>query len=140
MNISKDRWLNFKQNLPTLIYLSIVQTWLNFNYPVFIRLGNPLSILITVLLSILCIAIYTYVFVYPENLSRQMNLEFLDDFPNPIFAKNLFNFLYFGLGYLFYLYLCSKNFYNVDGIWYVVWYVHYVVTFILIYRAVNRKN
>ena len=139
MHISKDCWLNFKQNLPTLIYLSIAQTWLNFNYPIFIRVGSPLYIFVTALISIACIAIYTYLFMYPETLSSQMNLEFLDDVPNPILVKNIFKFLYFGLGYLFYLYLCSTNFHNVDGIWYVIWYVHYTVTFVLVYRAVTRR-
>ena len=140
MHISKNRWLNFKQNLPSLIFLSIVQIWLNFNYPVFIRLGHPWSILLAILSSIACIFVYVYAFAYPETFSRQMNLAFLDDLPNPTLIKNIFVYLYFGLGYLFYLYVCSINFHNVDGRWYVIWYAHFVIAFVLIYRAVKRSD
>ena len=141
MNIFTDRRLNIKHNLNAIIYLSIVQTWLNFNYPALIRGGSILDIGFTSFASIACVFLYLYVFMFPEIYLPLVNLEFLDDFPNPNFVKRLFKLLLFVVSNATYLYLCSINYHGVQNIYYLLWYIHCVATFTLIYRAaIKNKN
>ena len=72
MDIINVYWPKLKQNLPALIYLCIVQTWINFNFPAFVRigenLGSPLSIVIGGIANLIFIFMYIYVFAFPIKL------------------------------------------------------------------------
>lgn len=141
MNIFKNCWFPFKQNLPTILYLSFVQTWLNFNYPAIIKLGSSLTLLSSAVISIVCIIVYTYVFLFPEKYAPLVNLKFLDDFPDPILYKGIFIGLLLFVFNSTYLYLWYIDYHHASDAWYVVWYAHYVITLMLMYRAVkNYKN
>ena len=45
MNIFEGRWDQFKQELFSILFLSLLQIWWSFNCPIFVRLGTPLRLL-----------------------------------------------------------------------------------------------
>lgn len=138
MNIFKDRWPQFKEEWPTLAYLTVVQIWLSFNWPVFVRLGSPFNIVVPVLVSIACTIFHTYVLLFPECLVRQMSLEFFDDFPDPVFFKRMHRAFMVAIFHLVYLYMWYIDCYRMPTIWYFVSYVYSVITYMLIYNAVKK--
>ena len=141
MDIFKGHWPQFKQESTALIYLFIVQTYLNFNYPAFIKLGSPLNICWAVTSSIACALIYLYVFLFPENYAYLINLEFFDDFPDPILIKNIFKGLMFLVANSTYLYLWHINYFDASNVWYAAWYLHNAIALTLVYKAVKKyKN
>jgi hypothetical protein len=139
MNIFQGRWCQFKQELPALLYLAIVQTWLNFNFPAFNGREGFFSVVILTLLSILCILVYSYAFIFPENYAQIINLGFFDDAPDPLFVKDVFRGLMCILFNSVFFYMWYVNYYRVSDIWYVVSYIHFIVTAALIYRAAKNR-
>ncbi len=140
MNTFKGRWPQFKQELSALIYLAIVQTWLYFNLPVFIRLGSPLSVIVAAMASVISMVIYLYVFLFPENYAPLINVEFLDDFPEPALAKNIFRGMMLIVFHVTCLYAWYGGYHGMSNAWYAISYVHCVISFILIYKTAERYN
>jgi hypothetical protein len=139
MTILQGCWRQFKQELPALLYLSIVQTWLNFNFPAFNGLESSFNVAAVILLSILCILVYSYAFIFPENYAQIINLGFFDDAPDPLFVKDVFRGLMCILFNSVFFYMWYVNYYRVSDIWYVVSYIHFIVTAALIYRAAKNR-
>lgn len=141
MNIDGKRRARFKQNLLAILYLSVIQTWLNFNFPAFTQLGSPLSDLLKVIMSIMFIFGYIMILVFPHDHVRSINLEFLDDFPDPILFKNIFKVLMLIVANATFIYLWYTDFHRVPSKWYFIWYVHSVIALFIIHRSVRSyKN
>jgi hypothetical protein len=89
MNITEKHLAKFKQELIPIACLSIIQVWWSFKYPVYIRLGTPWSIIVTILVSIIGIMNAVYTFSHIEELSPLFfNLKALDGMPyESIFKK-----------------------------------------------------
>lgn len=138
VNTDKSRYFLFKQKLPILIYLSIIQTWLNFNFPAFIRLGSQCDIPMKVMISIAVMLIYLTILIFPEHYSSLINLAFLDDFPNPHLFKHIFRGLMLLAFHALYLYFWYIDYHQVSNTWYVILYAHYIIKFILIYQLICK--
>lgn len=118
-----------------VIYLAISQVWLNFNYPAFMRLGSPFNIIVPTILTILCFNVYFIVYKFPHSFFSLFT--FLNDFP-PMYKK-LFIILFVAYIHVLFLYIWHKDYYAATSLFYFVLYVHCLVTFILINRAIAQK-
>lgn len=131
---------NSKQlkKVAALLYLSTIQTWLNFNYPAFVKLGSPLNFIASTFVSIICIFVYLYIFLYGKNfISKIVNLKFLDDFPDSMFFKNIFIVGMLIIFHTIYFYMWQTH-YNISNVWPIICYLHCILTFLLIY-IVHKK-
>lgn len=150
MDIVKNRWPQFKQELLTFIYLSTIQVWINFNFPTFIKQVHPFNIIIPTLLSIICISIYLLILIFPETLSfiiddtlnsAEYLLSSASQTSNPLLFKRIYIGFLVVLFHAVYLYNWHRNYYGLPNIWYIILYVHSISIFILIYKAFQRyKN
>lgn len=141
MNIFKGRWPQLIQNLSTIIYLSIVQIWLNFNFPAHSRLGSPWNIIVGIMASIACLLAYISVFAFPEKYVTLFNLEFFDDSSNPILFKRIFTGFMLAVFHITSLYLWHIDYYGLTNTWYIILYANNSTALILLYRAIKRyKN
>lgn len=130
-------WIQCKKELPIFVYLSVIQIWLNFNFPAFNRLGSPV---VQVLLSIVSVGVYLHVILFTERYVKYIDMSFLDDFPDPALVKNIFKAGMLFVLHVSYLYLWLINFYGVASIWYLILYVHWAITFLLLYNAISSKR
>ena len=138
MNIFKGRWPQFKQELPTILYLLIIQIWLNFNCPFVRWFPYPWNLIVASALCVICAFLYIYNFVFPEKYAPLVNLEFLDDFPNPTFFKKLFWAWKLFVATVVYLFMWKKDYWHMSFAWYLLCYLHYIVTIFLMYKAIKR--
>lgn len=135
MNRSRDHWAQLKKEFPSLMYLLIVQTWLNFNFPAFTRLGSPINTLFSIAISIISCVVYLHVFLFPENYAPQLHLQFLDLFPDPAFYKNIFRTGMILVFHFAFLYMWHTDYYGISALWYLILYLHSTISFILMYNA-----
>ena len=140
MNEFKNYWPRFKQELPVLLYFFIVQTSLNFNFPTFVKLGSPWNIVVPVFSSIVCAIMYTIVLLFPQNIARQINLEFLGDFHDPAFFKSIYRWSIVLLFHIICLFMWYIDYHRAPTMWYFIWYVHTVIAYILIYRVAKTYS
>ena len=134
--------IRLKRELPSLIYLSIVQTYLNFTFPVFIRLGKPLNLIIPLALSIFCIFIYVYLLGFSKGLVGFHHQEHFDNAPTEIRDKLKIyeNIWLIIIAHLMLLYTWYYNIYNIHSIFYLIYYLHSFITILLIGRAVKGSQ
>ncbi len=140
MNIFEGRWDQFKQELFSILFLSFLQIWWSFNCPIFVRLGAPLSTIVSTSLSIVGIFLCFLIFVFPEKYVPRINLEWLDDAPNSLLLKEIFKIimiLVFHLGLFYFWYI---DFYRMPDIFYAISYVHCVIAFMLMTNALDSYN
>ena len=140
-NIFKEHWPLCKRELPALIFLCIVQTVLNFNFPLYMRLVSPLNIVVAATVSIACMLMCFYIFSSPEKYTPLFEVEFLDDFPNQAFFKNIFRSGMLVIYHATFFYMWYLDYHHVYNMWYAIWYAHMITFFILLHRAAGRyKN
>lgn len=140
MNIFEGRLSQLKQELLPLLYLSLVQIWWNFNFPAFVRLGNPLSYIVSVSMSIISTLAFISVFLFPEKYAPSFNFEYLDAAPNASILKKIHSIwliivINFSMFFLWY-----KDFYGMSNTYYILCYTHWIITFVLIAQAIDRYN
>jgi hypothetical protein len=142
MNKLEDLWPKFKQELPSILYLCSTQILLNFNFPVFVRLGFPLSIIAATILSIMAIFVYIYVFLFADKFAPSFNLEYLDDAPTHVrdILKKIERVGLIVIAHLAMLFSWYYNIYGISNIYYAIYYVHFVTAFVLIARAIKRSQ
>ncbi|KKR97318.1 MAG: hypothetical protein UU47_C0001G0091 [candidate division TM6 bacterium GW2011_GWE2_41_16] len=140
-SIFKDSLVRFKQELPTIILLIALQTLMNFTFPwIFVKASHSLDVLIKVLMSIACACVYTYTIVFPETIRLQINLNFFDHYPNPVFVKRLYKLLMFIMFSLSFVYLWWVNYYHIPAFWYTILYLYSITMIALFYSAVQKRT
>lgn len=142
MNKSEKRWLNFKHELPSVLYLCIIQIVLNFTFPPFSRLEFHLSTIFPTILSITTTCCYFYTFLYADKFISSINLEYLDEAPDNLkyIFKNMERIGFIVIIHLGMFLAWYYNIHNISGIYYIIYYLHSLVACILIYRAVKRSE
>ena len=140
MNILKDRWPQFKQELPTFLYLSILQIWINFNFPPLVRLPSPWNIVVPILLSVFCVVSYLFILAFPDAVSFIIDdiLSLANQTPNPVLFKRLYIAFLALIYHAMYFFMWYKNYYGMSNSWYIILYVFYATIFVLLYRAIAR--
>ena len=141
MNIPQERIAKFKQELGSILFLSAIQIWLSVNFPAFVRLGPPLSTIVSLSISVSTIIAYIFVFSYADTYAPRFNLEYLDDAPGPYghILKNLHRIGLITLAFTNMLYFWYTDYYGMSNILYAVMYGHWIITFMLMARAINRR-
>jgi hypothetical protein len=138
MNISKERWLQLKQELPTLIFFCVFQLWFSLTYPPVEHEGLLLKYVCASALTILVACSYAYAFLFPEAFIRFINLEFFDDYPNPGLVKNSFKMSMFVIMHILYGYVWYTNIYRRAQSWYILCYGVFVIMLVLTCEAFRR--
>jgi hypothetical protein len=135
MNISAERWTNFKQELPAILILSIMQVWMVFNFPsYYARLGSPWSTLFMVAISFIGIVCISFIFVFSERVVR-----FSYKSPVDYLLKNMSFACFFAMMNISILIAWYKDFYDMPNTYYVIFYGYYLLFFVLLARASNRN-
>ena len=78
--------------------------------------------------------------MFPEKYVPQINLEWLDDAPNSLLLKEIFKIimiLVFHLGLFYFWYI---DFYGMPDIFYAISYVHCIIAFMLMAKALDSYN
>lgn len=143
MNIFKARWPQLKQELPTFLYLSIFQLWINFNFPSFVKLATPWNIMVPIVMSVFCILLYFFIFAFPEVTSPMVDdaLRFADFTANPAFFKRIYVGFFLLMYHVMYFFMWYKNYYGMSDRWYIILYGYTIIVWVLMYRAIARyKN
>jgi len=140
MKISETILSQFRPEILPLLYFSIFQTWLIFNFPTFIRLGAPLSTIVSISLSILGILIYISIIIFPEKYVPSYNANFLDSAPNAPIFKRAYNIVRISISISIMLYVWYSDYYRMPNIDYVILYAHYGIVYAFIVRAMERYN
>jgi hypothetical protein len=142
MNFFQKHLSKFKQELASIVFLSAIQVWLNFNFPAFVRLGTPLSTIVSLSISVFSVLVYVYVFLYADTYVPRFNLAYLDDAPEPYrnTLKNLHRIGLITLALVSIVYLWYRDYYRMSNIWYVIMYAHQLLAFMLMVRAINRRT
>lgn len=139
MYISKAHWRQVKKQLPILIFVILIQTWLIFNFPAFVFLGSPFDGALKLLTSIGCAFVYMYIIIYPEKLAPLATLDFLDSFPNRKKWKRVFKILMVAMIFATFWYLKHVNYYHMQSMWYGILYLSLLIPSILLYSVVGRS-
>lgn len=138
----ENRWIRFKRELPSLIYLCIIQTYLNFTFPVFVRLGKPLNIFYPAFLSLLCIFIEIYFFVFEDKLFTIITQEHYDNAPMPLRdnLKKAERFFLIIVLQIVFFFLWYYDFYKMHSVYYFIYYFHGIIGIYLMVRAIKRSQ
>lgn len=138
MNINQRHWPYLKQYTLLLIGLCFIQIILNFYFPPFAKLGRW-SLLVKITTSLAVISFYAMIAMFPESYARQSNLEFFDDFPDPVLVKKLFRVWKIILCAMLSLYFWHIKFYRLPTFWYFILFINFVVSDIILYLMLRRK-
>lgn len=131
------RWAYVKQELLPLLYLSFVQTWWNFESPVFSRLGTPWNVISSIIITIMCLVIYMHVVVNPAKYTAVFNFEHVN---GPQWYKDALQISRIATFNLVFFFVWYKNLYGTSNLHYAFCYVHCLLVFFLLARAVNREQ
>lgn len=141
MNILKERWPQIKQEAFPLFYLCLVNTWLSFQCPLFLKsAGGFSSTIASILVSIIGILCSIYIFVFPEKCAPSINFEHLDNFPYGNILKIIQRGIFIAAMVVTMLFAWYTDFYGMSNTHYVLWYGHWVISFVLIIQAMDRYN
>jgi len=139
-NFYGARWSEFKHEIFPLLYLAIVQTWFNFKFPLFVRLGMPLSVIVCAIMSMSIIFCYCTIFLFPEIYAPHYNLEWLDDSPDPEFFKEIYTFCLRIIIWGGFFYFWYTDYYGMSNVNYVFLFVHWFITYMFMVRIMHRYN
>jgi|GEM_PF-3164201 len=141
MNILQTRWSKFKQEFFTILFVSLIQIWFNFKFPAFIKLGTPLSTIVSVSCSIFTTLTCIVVFSMADQYLPQFNLKGFDTAPEEYREKlkSALRISLFVSYHLIFLYIWWYDYYNMPSFYYVLFYVYCVIVFSLMARAITRQ-
>ncbi len=140
MNIFKERRSTLVNELPSIVYLSVVQLWWNFNWPSYVRLGYPLSLIVGIALSILMVPLIVDMFTDIESYSDMFSLKFLDDEQHPEMIKKIFHMCMLIIFNGWFLYLYHIDFFGMSHWYYLLFMLHCKIWIVLLYRAYKRNR
>lgn len=131
--------IGVKHNIVEIVSLSIIQVWFSFWFPVYTRLGAPLNLIASSLVSIVGIACIIYLFSCPQEMIFSLfHLRSLEDIPRKERYRSIsimWSFVVFHVVMLFIWYVdaCAMN-----GIYYLIFYFYWILLLFLLYRASNK--
>lgn len=137
-NAFKERLPKFKQELPSIIFISAIQIWWCFNYPLYTRLGTPWNTLLGVGLSIVGIIACIYIFTFADKMASVFNFDSLAKYPYSDMLKKVIKIyliacFHFGIFIIWY-----NDFCHLPHLYYVLSYINFLIIFVLFLRAMNR--
>ena len=133
-------WSLYKYELFPLLYLLIIQTWVTFNFPAFIRLGNPWYWIVSTSLSLFGIITYIFLILFPERLARSYNASFLDEAPDASTFKKIYNAIRLLIAIAITLYIWHIDYYRMSNIHYIILFTHYIIVYLFIMQRMKRYN
>ena len=140
MNISEEHLSKFRQELPTIIFISTIHVWLCFNFPAYMRLGFPWSTIVAVAMSIFGITAYVIMFSSPRKFVSCLNFDQIDEtlFGGRILKKIMPIWIII-VYHVTMLVMWYRNFYHMPSIYYAILYIYSVAIYILLFKAASRK-
>ncbi len=140
MIISHEYYDKFKQELGSILFLSILHIWWSFNYSLFVKMNNMLGIFLSSLMTVAGICVVIYAFIFPRQFSFLRDQQLINAVAEEYRAT--FKLLYITiaaigahLGVFIVWYYRIGNMQNMQ---YAFAYVNCVIFMILVDRAANR--
>jgi hypothetical protein len=142
MNISRERWAKFKQELNSIIVVSIFQIWWNFNFPAFMRLDDSMRFILGISMSVISTFIFIYVFSFADKYAPYYNLKGFSEGPEEYrdIFKNIYRIGLIALLHIVMFYVWWNNLYEMSNFHYAIFYTDFLITFALIAKAINRPK
>lgn len=140
VELNEKYLFQLKQEAFPILYLSIVQTWLIFNFPAYIRLGNPWYWIVSIILSIFGIILYIVLILFPERYAPSYNVSFLDDAPNASTFKKIYKAICLLIAISTMLYFWHIDYYRMLNIDYLILYTHSIIVSLFFIRRIKRYN
>jgi hypothetical protein len=142
MNISRERWAKFKQELNSIIVVSIFQIWWNFNFPAFMRLDDSMRFILGISMSVISTFVFIYVFSSADKYAPYYNLEGFNEGPEEYrdIFKNIYRIGLIALTHIVIFYIWHNNIYGMSNLYYAILYAHCLISRVLIAKAINRPK
>jgi hypothetical protein len=135
MNIFKECWPKFKQELVPIVYLSTVQVWMILNFPLYVKMGSFWMASISIASVILCVALFSSI----DKYAHCFDLSYLDHIPNGQLLKTIQKAIIIGSCLIGMFFIWYKNLYGLPNAGYALLYIHFFIAFVLIKRAAERS-
>ncbi len=133
-NTFTDRWPKFKQELIPIVCLSIIQIWLNFNFPFFGRWEAPWDTLLTINACVIGVIGLVYLFSFADKHFTWHKLP-----PNAHVVRKIERTLPIIMFHFAWFFMWYKDSHNMPNIYYPLIYLNCLLMFALLYRAANRS-
>lgn len=106
------------------------------------RLGKPLSAIVSLGLSILCTLGYIIIFTRVDSFFNLNYLDYLDEAPEPygVILRDIYKVLLILTNIIAMFVLWYKDYYGMSNTWYALLYTYWLVAFLLIFRAKYRHT
>lgn len=136
--IKKNYWLKFKQELVPIVFLSTLHVWWCFNFPAFIRLGNPWGTLLSVIMTIVGVFLCIYILTFTDICRPILSLDYLDKDPDGPALKIITRISSIIIAHLGIFFVWYNNLYGMSNIHYAFAYFNFLMIAVLQNRAANR--
>lgn len=90
------------------------------------------------MLSVATTISYVWLFSDAQRFRPMLELETFDDAPHAQLLKNLMRAGWLIVAHIAVFYMWYTNYFFMSNIYYVIWYVHCVITFVIFYKAAYR--
>lgn len=141
MEISQSRLSEVKKNFYSIFFLSGLQIWWAFNYPLYQRLRYPWNIVISLLIGIIGTIAIIYLFSDPKKHVSNLQHGKIDE---TIYGHNIIKklmpmwgaFVYFLTLFL----IWYNNFFKMASLYYLILIVYTILSFVLLMRAARKTE
>lgn len=128
----------FIKNLPTIIFLTIVDTIIANGFPICIK-WEGYYLIARCMFSAFG---YTHLMLNPEYIIEIFPNDFLNHIPDPLQTnlKIMFKIWPFVVISGFTYFMWRKNYFMVPGEYYIIYYLHIMLVVVFAYKAYLEKN
>ncbi|OQA35242.1 MAG: hypothetical protein BWY54_00674 [Candidatus Dependentiae bacterium ADurb.Bin331] len=140
MNVIVRSWSNLKQVFFPLVLLFMVQTWLIFNYPTYLKLGQPWYAIAGSLASVFCIGVLLFTFANLQNRPPIFNFQDWGKDRVAFIFKNIGGFCFAFMCILAIFFIWYKNFYDASNVYYAVMCAQFLFLIILMELTARKKK
>lgn len=123
-------------NLCIAVCLSIMQAWLTFNFPLFMRWGIFACALISLTMSIF----YLSIAIFPQKFAPLFDMSCIQIYPFPNMAKKICAVVITVIVALYTLYIWRINLFGTSTIYYVVCYIYTVLGMLWLIHATHKAQ
>ncbi|MCK5633263.1 hypothetical protein KAH94_05905 [bacterium] len=137
-----QRWLRFKQELPSIVFFSTIAIWDGFNFPNYMNLGVFWHTVFLVMRSSFGGILIVYLFTSIDKLAPYIKFEPIKDTFDTLAAANkIVSVLLFIIGFsIAMFYMWRINFFGMSNFYYVFSCIYIILLWALLYRAACRVD
>ena len=135
----KIHWIRFKQEWIAIVCLSLIQIWWWFNFPAILRLTPPWNTLLALGASFVSVLVIVLLYLSMDKFAPYLKLKHIDLSPYPSQSKKNNIIVQVVLAVCSMFFVWYTNVYNMSDMYYILLYVTWFLTFMIVYSSVSRS-